>query len=88
MGLFLMGFIYLFAMACKSAEDARSISWLDQEKSREIALLEKVDGLDIIFPEVCPECNLMIDISQVHMVDEITIMCPNCLTVIKGVLNE
>jgi hypothetical protein len=75
-------------MVCKQSRDVHSASWLDKEKLRETTLLKKVDGVHVVFPQVCPECDFPIDMNEVHMVDEITIMCPNCLTVIKGVLNE
>ena len=87
-GLIIAGFLYISAMVCIHRDDTYSASSLDKEKFRETTLLEKIDGLHTSFPKVCPECGSAIEMNQVHIVDELTIMCPNCLTVIKGVLNE
>jgi hypothetical protein len=87
-GCIIAGFVYISAMVCRSSGDSYAPSWIDKEEQRERTLLEKVDGLHVVFPEICPECHSVIDLNQVHRVDEITIMCPNCLTIIKGGLNE
>jgi hypothetical protein len=87
-GFIIAGFLYISAMVCISSGDSHAPSWIDKEEKGELSLLGKVDGLHAVFPETCPECKSVIDMNKVHMVDEITIMCPNCLTIIKGVLSE
>jgi hypothetical protein len=87
-GLIIAGFLYLFAMVCMHKEGTYTTSWRDEEKIRKTTLLEKIDELSVIFPELCPECNSAINLDQIHLVDDVTIMCPNCLTIIKGTLNE
>lgn len=87
-GLIILGFVYISAMVCRSSATTSPPSWIDKEELGEKTLLDKVDGLRVEFPETCPECGSILDLNQVHMVDEITVMCPNCLTVVKGVLDE
>ena len=87
-GLIILGFVYISAMVCRSSTSSSPPSWIDKEELGEKTLLEKVDGLRVVFPETCSECGSTFDFDQVHIVDENTIMCPNCLTVVKGVLDE